>query len=238
MKTLKPQASQNAFQLKGSILTLTVLQLLQADMNPFVSQLSALVKSTPNFFRNAPIIIDLEKLADRHDNIDFEQLKDELRHNGLIPIGVRNGNEQQIKNAISAGLGILPNAKTEPPKPEPSKAKIMGDKNITSKLITQPVRSGQQVYAQQGDLIILASVSPGAELISDGNIHVYGTLRGRAIAGASGDISTRIFCHKLEAELISIAGYYKLHDDIKVPPSSSGIQIYLEEEKLTLCPIV
>ena len=87
--------------------------------------------------------------------------------------------------------------------------------NYTTKLITHPVRSGQQIYAAGGDLVVLSSVSPGAEVLADGNIHVYGTLRGRALAGVKGNRSARIFCQRLEAELISIAGHYKISEDLR-----------------------
>lgn len=230
MKTVAPVTQhQFAFQLKGSLLTITVLQLLNTDSQTFAHQLKALIQQTPNFFRNAPIIIDLEKLAQSRDAIDFTRIKTELLNHGLIPVGIRNGNETQNQSAVKAELGILTSSKTEQPK-----AATTGDKHTTSKLITQPVRSGQQIYVTHGDLIVASSVSPGAELLADGNIHVYGTLRGRALAGVSGNLHARIFCHKLEAELVSIAGFYKLHDDIKLPASESGIQIYYEDEQLKI----
>lgn len=234
MKSAKPTIQPAAFQLKGSLFTLTALYLLQTDVDILLHQLEALVKTTPNFFRNAPIIIDLEKVMESYDNIDFARIKAELVHRGLIPIGIRNGNNQQVKAALEAGLGVLPQSA----KNESGKAKSVTNNKIHfSKVVSQPVRSGQQVYAQGGDLIVLASVSPGAELMADGNIHVYGTLRGRALAGVTGDTASRIFCHKLEPELISIAGFYKLRDDIAVPEAELGIQIYLEDEKFQISAI-
>ena len=155
-----------------------------------------------------------------------------MTKHGIIPVGVRNGNEQQTQAALTASLGSL-NAKAEQHK-EPS---IKNDKNSTSKLITQPVRSGQQIYAQNSDLVVLASVSAGAELLADGNIHVYGTLRGRALAGVSGNDQARIFCLKLEAELVSIAGIYKLRDDLQPPPGGQGAHIFLADDKLQINPI-
>lgn len=235
MKSAKSVNSPAAFQLKGSMLTLTVLQLFQSDIEIFAAQLDQLVKKTPNFFRNAPIVIDLEKLLDGYHIIDFGRMKDELLKHGLIPVGVRHANDHHIKEATRAGLGIIPSAVGK------SETKVTSEQQPTkttnssnSKIITQTVRSGQQVYAPGGDLIILSSVSPGAELMADGNIHVYGTLRGRALAGVNGDMQARIFCRKLEPELISIAGYYKLRDDIKVPKNQQEIQIYLAEEKLVI----
>ena len=100
--------------------------------------------------------------------------------------------------------------------------------------MTQPVRSGTQIYARGADLIVTAAVSPGAEIIADGNIHVYGALRGRALAGAVGDVEARIFCSRLEAELISIAGRYLVSEQI--PPEQHGlqVQIALDDDRLTI----
>jgi septum site-determining protein MinC len=108
------------------------------------------------------------------------------------------------------------------------------------KIVTQPVRSGQQVVSLEGDIVILSSVSPGAEVLAQRHIHVYGALRGRALAGVNGDVEARIFCQHLDAELISIAGHYQinesLHDDLRGKPA----QIYLQEDVLkveSLAPI-
>lgn len=241
--------NNTAFQLKGSLLTLTVLQLLQTDSLAFALQLSTLVKKTPNFFKNAPVVIDLEKLQDTNHSIDFAAIKAELIKYGLLPVGIRNANEQQTELAIAAGLGVLAAGTAtrhigaaDNPASRKSAIPKVASKQIetvsTCKIITQPVRSGQQIYAQGGDLVILASVSAGAELMADGNIHVYGTLRGRALAGVAGNTAARIFCHKLDAELISIAGYYKLRDDMVIPAASElGIQVYFEDGKLSLAPI-
>src|SRR5690606_16388031 len=100
------------------------------------------------------------------------------------------------------------------------------------------VRSGRQIYAQGGDLVIVGPVSPGAELLADGSIHVYGALRGRALAGVSGDERARIFCQSLEAELISIAGLYRIAEDIDRAVLRKQVQIYLEEGRLRFAPVV
>ena len=231
----------NAFQLKGSLLPFTVLQLLQSDSLTFALELSTLVKKSPNFFKHAPIVIDLEKLQEGDHSIDFAAIKAELIKYGLIPVGIRNGSAAQTEAAVATGLGILSAAPRH-------MGAASGQKNTTenpvaakqphSKIVAQPVRSGQQLYAQGGDLVVLASVSAGAELMADGNIHVYGTLRGRALAGVAGNTEARIFCHKLDPELLSIAGYYRLRDDIQLPQTSeNGYQIYFENGKLHIAGI-
>jgi septum site-determining protein MinC len=100
--------------------------------------------------------------------------------------------------------------------------------------VTQPVRSGTQIYVRGGDLVVTAPVSPGAEIMADGNIHVYGVLRGRALAGASGDVEARIFCSRLEAELVSIAGHYLVSDQLPPEQRGSPVQIALVDDRLTI----
>tara|TARA_R110000772_G_scaffold41479_1_gene96232 strand:+ start:25449 stop:26273 length:825 start_codon:yes stop_codon:yes gene_type:complete len=107
-----------------------------------------------------------------------------------------------------------------------------------SKIITTPIRSGQQVYAPGADLIIMAAVSAGAEVLADGNIHVYGALRGRALAGVKGDLSARIFCQSLEAELVSIAGTFKVDEDLRNEHWKTAVQIGRDEQSLCITPLV
>ena len=119
------------------------------------------------------------------------------------------------------------------PSPTPS-SQIEREATPRTRLVTQPVRSGTQIYARGADLIVTAAVSPGAEIIADGNIHVYGPLRGRALAGAAGDAEARIFCSRFEAELVSIAGRYLVSE--QMPPEERGlpVQIALVDDRLTI----
>lgn len=227
------KANLRAFQLKGSLLTITVLELLKADMPSIQAQFLSLIKQTPDLFRRMPIIIDLHKVNGAE--IDFVAVQQLLRTHGLIPVGLRGGDADQEKTAIGAGLAILnmPKAdKNESRASTSSKTSKQAAITANAKLVTQPVRSGQQIYAKGGDLIILSSVSPGAEVLSDGNIHVYGALRGRALAGVNGDKNARIFCQKLDAELVSIAGHYWVNEDLSPLPNGNTIQIYLDNDRL------
>lgn len=226
--------SGTAFELKGSLFTLTVLHLLNPDINVFVAQLRRHAQKTPNLFKNMPVVIDLQRVHHDSHAIDFVTLQHHLRQYGLIPVGVRHGTEPQNTAAQAADLAILSNqamaSKSKPVKTGTSAE--MGSGNHTL-FITKPVRSGQQVYARNANLVITAPVSHGAELLADGFIHVYGSLCGRALAGLNGDKNARIFCQYLEAELVSIAGYYKLHDDF--PTLSAPItQIFLENDQVVI----
>lgn len=231
MKVKNEKTTQSAFLLKGSVLTVSVLQILTLDLSAFEQQLEPLVLKNPNFFHHMPVVIDLQKLYSLDNDINFAEINSLLRKNQLVPVGIINANPRHLAAATEVGLGILPNLKTTSP-PKPAK------KIERTQVISQPIRSGQQIYAKNSDLVVLSSVSNGAEVLADGNIHIYGTLRGRAIAGASGDTTARIFCTKLEAELISITGYYKLQEEIAEVEHPINIQVLLEDEQLKILPIV
>ena len=129
-------------------------------------------------------------------------------------------------------------APTEPSQLELSPTTHVAIGHTPSKIITTPIRSGQQVYAPGGDLIIMAAVSAGAEVLADGNIHVYGALRGRALAGVKGDTSARIFCQSLEAELVSIAGTFKVDEDLRNEHWKTAVQIGRDEGALCITALV
>lgn len=235
-----------AFELKGSMFTLTVLQLLRTDLTAFATQLQHHVEQTPNFFNQMPVVIDLKKVNSGDTKIDFIGLLQHLRQYGVMPVGVRHGNEAQNAAAQALQLAILSpetnqrksaNSAKNKTNTTPSSSDITTHpKNL---VISHPVRSGQQVYARNANLIILSSVSHGAELIADGHIHVYGHLWGRVLAGVQGDQTARIFCHQLEAELVSIAGYYKLRDDLPANlKEASVVQVYLENGEIQVAPII
>lgn len=156
-----------------------------------------------------------------------------------MPIGIRGGNPQQNKIAHELCLPVYSNNARNTEVTERQKitpATSINEKSAgqpPTKLITHPVRSGQRVYTQ-GDLVVLAQVSAGAEIIAEGNIHVYGTLRGRALAGVQGNMEARIFCSILQAELVSIAGNYKISEDLDKTVYNKPVHIYLSNHTLVI----
>lgn len=219
------------FQLKTSFAPCTILQMIRYDLDELQRQLTETISRAPNFFLGSPIIIDLEKV-NTLDTLDFVQIKQILAANNLVPMGVRNGNPEQLAAAASQGLPTLTVGKLTQGG-DSNKKKT--EQHAATKLVTTPIRSGMQIYAKDADLVVTAPVSPGAELLADGHIHIYGPLRGRALAGVQGNTQARIFCHTLEAELISIAGYYLTKEDMQPLPESHGmIQIYLQNEQVRI----
>ncbi len=232
--------------LKGGMFTLTTILLLAYDLEALSDELDDKIIQAPNFFLYAPIILDLSRLDTQDGQFDLPSVIDTLRAKKLIPVGVRGANKLFKDAVIQAGLAIFPEEKsiaqkkqsTEDAKStdntaQPPIARVESNQTNT-RLITQPVRSGQQIYAQGGDLIVLASVSHGAELLADGHIHVYGSMRGRALAGVMGDKDAMIFCRSLEAELISIAGQYRLSEDLKETCWKEPACITLQDDRLQI----
>jgi septum site-determining protein MinC len=188
----------------------------------------------------------LQEINKHGYDIEITALTNIIRKAGLLPIGIRGGNVQQNKQALKLHIPVYSvhsgsvsaeaqKQKTIIPVPEP-KTEIDTD-IIATTMITQPIRSGQRIYAS-GDLVILAQVSAGAEIMAEGNIHVYNTLRGRALAGVRGNAEARIFCFDLQAELISIAGNYKISEDLDETVRDKPVQIYLQDHALIIKDIV
>jgi septum site-determining protein MinC len=235
-------AETPAFRLKGSLITLTVLKPLGTDLTAIDSGLAARVAQAPALFDRAPLLIDLTDLADAAA-LDLPGLRALTARLGFVPVAVRGGGEVVASQAAALGLGVLgegrapvepePAPPPAPDEPPPSAAQIAAATTAapTTRLVTQPVRSGQQVYSR-GDLVVLAPVSPGAELLAEGHIHVYGPLRGRALAGLRGDTTARIYCRALEAELIAVAGCFQVADDIDPALRGRPAQVYLDGEDL------
>ena len=231
-------------ELKSSSLTVPLLVLGKYDLHEISEQLALKVQQAPEFFKNSPLVIDLQALVKDADDVDLKLLVDIIRKQKLIPIGVRGGSEEQNKSALELGIPVQSVSSTEDSRalPEPQKIESIAvtepevdtdtDQNKTQ-IITQPVRSGQRIYSY-GDLIVLSQVSPGSEIMAEGNIHVYGSLRGRALAGVQGDDNCRIFCSDLRAELVSIDGNYKISDDLNDIAPGQPVQLYLKDQNLVI----
>ncbi|MEY4195765.1 MAG: hypothetical protein RLZZ226_2133, partial [Pseudomonadota bacterium] len=213
-------------EIKASSVTLPVLKLTTTDMALIAAQLEDKLQQAPDFFRHAPVVIELPGMADDDSELDFPALIQMLRSGELVPVGIRGGSPAQQLAARSANLAVLADSSRNDSSPErslPAAESGRGKSPTGSKkpaeakfatLIEQPVRSGQRIYAQDSDLIVLAQVSPGAEIMADGNIHVYGSLKGRAMAGVKGNTEARIFCADLKAELVAIGGHYKIRENM------------------------
>src|SRR5690554_1614748 len=235
-----------SFQLKGSAISVVVLALIDYDPASLRQQLQEKIDQAPQFFMNSPVLINLDKLENPSLINDCSELLQICRDLGLQPLGFTAVPEALEEAVQTTGLATLPRPgeralkMPEPePSPEPQVETVVEERWVprVSKVITRPVRSGQQIYAEGADLIVMAQVSEGAEVLADGNIHIYGTLRGRALAGVKGDESARIFCQSLDAELVSIAGNFILQDALPNELQKKPAQISLDGTKVLVSPL-
>lgn len=240
------------FQLKGSAVTVVVLAITRYEPESLVAQLQEKIDQAPQFFENSPVLINLDRLENPEDLSDINQLLAICRQLELQPLGFTGVPGALQASVESTNLAILPTPNERalklPKQTAAAPAETVIEKVVEtiveerlvqrqSRVVTRPVRSGQQIYAEGADLIVLSQVSEGAEVLADGHIHVYGTLRGRALAGVKGDESARIFCQQLEAELVSIAGNFVLQDTLPKELLKKPAQISLNGEKVAVEPL-
>jgi septum site-determining protein MinC len=224
--------SQSPIELKGSSFTLSVVHLNDPQPEAIRQALQEKVRQAPAFLKNAPVVINVAALD---ADIDWLAIRQAVTDAGLRVVGVSGCQNEEQKNAVLlTGMPMLSEGRT--PRNN-SVASILTHAPAKTRIINTPVRSGQQIYARNGDLIVISHVSAGAELIADGNIHVYGMMRGRALAGASGDTSSQIFCTHLGAELVSIAGQYWLSDRIPSDFNGQAARLSLQDNVLTIQPL-
>jgi septum site-determining protein MinC len=215
--------------MKAGLFTIPTLVLRSMDIVALDAFLAQHVARSPAFFDQAPVAIDLSALPSREQLDDFPMIVGMLRGHGMIPVGVRGGSAEQKEQALALELAVMPAArKAAAPGQQPVSVRPAGRTLVVEK----PVRSGQRIHAEAGDLVLLAGVSSGAEVMAEGNIHAYGPLRGRAMAGVSGDAGARIFCRELGADLVSIAGRYRVSENLDSRYLGRAVQIFLSGEGL------
>lgn len=253
-------AARNRIEFKSASLPVVAVLLHAADPAQLQQELAERLQDDPEFFDNDPVLLDLAALREADEPLDFAGLCQVLRAHSTLPVAVRGGSAVQMAAAAEAGLAAAPDAAHGRPESSAHRApaaetvrevihEVVHEVEVVREVevpvlgpgamvIDKPLRSGQQVYARGADLVVMAVVSFGAEVIADGNIHVYAPLRGRAIAGARGNTEARIFTTCLEPQLVSIAGIYRtteteLPDEVRGKPA----QVRLDGEKLIIEPL-
>lgn len=234
----------SCLELKSAALTLMALMLKTTDLAQLAEGLSRRAGAMPGLFDDEPVVVDLSCVRDAEEPIDFDVLVVLLMQHGMRPVAVRGGGAEQMAAALASGLLEVPEG-ARPALREVPTAEVV--ERIVEKIVEvqlaplpplvvdKPLRSGQQVYAQGRDLIVLALVSYGAEVIADGHIHIYAPLRGRAHAGKSGNTEARIFCHCMEAQVLAIAGVFRT-TDVPLPGDVVGhaAMVRLDGERLAV----
>jgi len=227
----------------------TMLRLRSTDVDLVEQQLRAKVAKLPSLFLDAPVLVDLGGLGEGASSLVLDDLVRALRACKLVPVAAANIPDELRGAVAAAGLGVwrppvAPRGRTtdeseaaEAAAPEPAPSAIASAAlpsalprapHTGPMVVTKPVRGGQVIHARDNDLVVLAPVNPGAQVIADGHLHVYAPLRGRAVAGAAGLPGARIFCQKLEAELVAIAGAYVMAEEIPTALRGRAAQVFLE----------
>ncbi|WP_242632678.1 septum site-determining protein MinC [Thiothrix fructosivorans] len=237
--------SGELIEIKGEMTLISVLRLASAEIELIRQGVQNKRDSVPQLFANSPLVVDCSQLGDGCAALDMVRLRATILDLGFIPVGIRNITDTCVEAAIQAGWAVLRagRATGASVRVERSVSEEKADADVPTtvmtsvKVIDRPLRSGQQVYFPEGSLVILQHTSAGSEILAGGSVHVYGSLRGRVLAGIGGDTSARIFCQKLEAELVAIAGHYRLLDDIDTNLKGSPAMVWLEGEKLKIAPM-
>lgn len=238
---------RSGFDMKSAQLPVVAFALRSTDVAQLEPEFAQRFGDASAFFDNDPVLIDLLPVREAEDDIDFEAIVQLLRRYRTQPVAVRGGNALQMAAAHAAGLVAAPEAPPVRQAAEPVVQEIIHEVEVVREVqlpakptmrVDKPLRSGQQAYAPGGDLIVMAMVSYGAEVIADGNLHVYGPLRGRAVAGARGDVTARIYCTCFEPQLVSIAGIYRTVET-ELPPDIAGkpAMVRLDGEKIVIEPL-
>ncbi len=219
--------------LKGSILSLTVLKLYSSDIDTTKQAIDDKINQAPDFFVGVPVVLEPE--VETLDPTFLALLMEYLNQKQMIPIGIRSSDAAIKEQAEYAGLAVFGEdanlkKRAKQAKQQPKQEEAPGLK--TAMVVQGSVRSGQQVYAKDRDLIVMGSVNPGAEAMADGNVHVYGAVRGKVFAGSQGEVSARIFAQKIDPELVCIAGLYQLSEDIADEYKQGFIEVALLNDQL------
>lgn len=225
---------KKALEFKGRMLSLTRARILDPDLSAITAQLKDFARQMPQAVKGMPVVIEADA------PLNLPELVAAMREVGLQPLGVVDG--PLAESARHLGFAVLPaeaagrtaraSGPVEAAAPAEAPAPVAQAVRRPTRIITDPVRSGQQIYAPDSDLIVLNTVSAGAEIAADGCVHVYGTLHGRAIAGARGDQTARIFCRRFKSELVAVAGVYAVAEQMQGELRNQSVQVSLVDGKL------
>ena len=241
MAVISSEIAASILELRSAALTLIAVVLKTTDLDALATELELRARVMPSLFDDEPVAIDLSCVREPEEPLHWPDLIALFRRHRMVPVAARGGSAGQMAAAFAAGLVEAPDG-ARPPREPLLAAPVLSERIIERQLpalppliIDRPLRSGQQVYARDCDLVVLSLVSHGAEVIADGHIHVYAPLRGRALAGAKGNTEARIFTTVMEAQLLAIAGVYRTMD-AALPADVAGraAMVRLADDRLVI----
>jgi septum site-determining protein MinC len=228
-------AVASAIELRYGQIGLLQGRLRSTDPGALLDELSGRIATAPQFFQQTALCLDLGALAEEPDAATVRVVIDTVRRAGMITVGLAEGppNVAELGKALSlpvlSGFRGAGAARAAGVAPRPVETKVEPTVGLQH---AQPVRSGQRVYARDRDLIVTAMVGAGAEVMADGCVHVYGALRGRAMAGVRGDATARVFCQEFRAELVAIAGVFRVFETLPPELAGQSVQAWLSDDEL------
>ncbi|HCV95894.1 MAG TPA: septum site-determining protein MinC [Stenotrophomonas sp.] len=256
---------EQAGELKIGQVGIANLRIRTLDVERLTREMHDRVARAPKLFGRAAVILDFGGLSQIPDVATAQALLDGLRSAGVLPVALAYGTTETERLSQQLGLPLLAKFRAQyeradleavpaapPPAPAPAPEPARRPRAAAAPAVapadpakapqpgrmqTSNVRSGQQLYAENCDLTVMATVGAGAEVIADGSIHIYGTLRGRALAGAQGNTTARIFCREFHAELVAIAGHYKVLDDVPDTLRGKAVQVWLEQDQIKIAAL-
>ncbi|WP_349782149.1 septum site-determining protein MinC [Xanthomonas arboricola] len=239
---------EQAGELKIGQVGIANLRVRTLDVPRLVREMRERVTRAPKLFGRAAVILDFGGLSQVPDLATAKALLDGLRDAGVLPVALAYGTSEIDLLSQQLGVPLLAKFRAQyepaavsppPPPPPPARAEPAAPaaRPAPGRMQRNAVRSGQQLYAENCDLTVLSTVGAGAEVIADGSIHIYGTLRGRALAGAQGNPDARIFCRDFHAELVAIAGHYKVLDDVPMDLRGKAVQVWLEQDQIKIAAL-
>jgi septum site-determining protein MinC len=244
--SLKDAIDTPIIDIRYSEVGLVQVRIRTTDPRAILNELAGRVAAAPHFFRRIGVCLDLSALEKTPEVAEIQAVIEAVRRVGMLSVGLA-GDLIELETVASAlNLPILSSFRTptrpapvlEPEQPAPTTPEpAPADSNVSTLIHNQPVRSGQRIYARNRDLIVNAGVAAGAEVMADGCLHIYGPLRGRAMAGARGDPAARVFCQEFDSELVSIAGVFRVFETIPAELAGMPVQAWLAGEDLHFAPI-
>jgi septum site-determining protein MinC len=242
----RPAEASNplAVDIRYGQIGLMQLRIRTTDTGALLDELTGRMNTAPNFFRRTAVCIDLSDLETAPGAEQIKAILDAVRRAGMLAVGLASASAEieALSNAVDlpilsafrpanhsvAAAEPVQRVETEP---------VPAETGVAAMIQQHTVRSGQRIYARNRDLVITAGVGAGAEVIADGCVHIYGSLRGRAMAGAHGQLNARVFCQEFHAELVSIAGVFRVFETIPAALAGRPVQAWLDGEDLHFAPV-
>ena len=235
-----------AVEIRFGQVGLAQVRIRTTDAGTILDELTGRVASAPQFFERTAVCLDLSALEKEPTASELRAVFDAVRRAGMLAVGLAHGTAAVDALARTLDVPVLTQFRVqgkatpvqpvkEPPKPSaPAEPTVLSTPSLMQH---QPVRSGQRIYARHSDLVVTATVGAGAEVIADGCVHIYGTLRGRAMAGARGEVTARVFCQEFHAELVSIAGVFRVFETLPAELAGKPVQAWLDGDDLRFARI-